>query len=166
MCIGGTGKTREYENETRKNRLVRQQMFGLKEVSAWATETAEILPPYILYRWRRRQWNKTNTDTRIQKKHTYTDKHLERSTWKLLINWQPFLCMAFCGFRKNSIFSICRIEMRAGSRSRSRSPSRSFRIISFCSRLSSLFCSLWLIAFMTKSAYALSRMWSEFWAQE
>lgn len=48
MCIGGTGKTREYENETRKNRLVRQQMFGLKEVSAWATETAEILPPYIL----------------------------------------------------------------------------------------------------------------------
>lgn len=149
MCIGGTGKTREYENETRKNRLVRQQMFGLKEVSAWATETAEILPPYILYRWRRRQWNKTNTDTRIQKKHT----HKDRSTWKLLINWQPFLCLAFCGFRKNSIFSICRIEMRAGSRFRSRSPSRSFRIISFCSRLSSLFC--WLIAFMTKICISL-----------
>lgn len=89
MCIGGTGKTREYENETRKNRLVRQQMFGLKEVSAWATETAEILPPYILYkRWRRRrrQWNKTNTDTRIQKKHihrqTFREKHM-KATYKL-----------------------------------------------------------------------------------
>lgn len=89
-------------------------MFGLKEVSAWATETAEILPPHTISdvrRWRPTVDSETKqTQIRGYKRYTHTHtnkqthKHLERSTWKLLINWQPFVVYGILWFSKEFHF--------------------------------------------------------------